>query len=278
VCDAWTNLLRNTTEAFSAVLGGCDVLTVRAFHYPERLAENVQLVLKEEAHLDKVTDPAGGSYYIEALTNSLACAAWKLFQQIEGEGGYSAAKAAGTIDKAIAEAQAAKVKAVNSRRRAMVGVNNYPNMMEQYDANVETAPDNRLAVPFEKLQARTARHAAKTGKRPRIVLLTRGDVKMRMARAQFCLNFIGCAGFEVVESAEYENAGADILVLCSSDPEYVALAAEVCPKVQVPVIVAGNPKEQIEELQKLGVAGFVHVQSNAVELLTGWQDRLGMEA
>ena len=111
-----------------------------------------------------------------------------------------------------------------------------------------------------------------------MLLLTRGDLKMRMARAQFCQNFIGCAGFEIVESAEFEGARADIIVLCSSDPEYLALAQEICPKVQAPVMVAGNPKDQIDALQQAGVAGFVHVQSNAVETLAAWQDRLGMEA
>ena len=101
---------------------------------------------------------------------------------------------------------------------------------------------------------------------------------MRMARAQFTRNYIGCAGFEVVEGTEFAAAGADLIVLCSSDPEYLDFASDVCPKVKVPVIVAGNPKDQIEALQQAGVSGFVHILANAVETLTGLQDRLGMEA
>jgi methylmalonyl-CoA mutase len=97
-----------------------------------------------------------------------------------------------------------------------------------------------------------------------VLLLMRGDLKMRMARAKF-FNFFGCAGFDVVESEEFEGAGADLIVLCSSDPEYLALAQEVCPAAGVPVIVAGNPKEQIDALKAAGVAGFVHIQSDAVE-------------
>ena len=74
-----------------------------------------------------------------------------------------------------------------------------------------------------------------------------------------------------------EKAGADLIVLCSSDAEYLALAQEVCPAAGVPVIVAGNPKEQIEALKAAGVAGFIHIQSDAVQTLTEWQKRLGME-
>ncbi len=278
ICDPWTNLLRSTTEALSAALGGCDALTVQSFHYPDRLANNIQLILKEEAHLDKVADPAGGSYYVEALTAALARAAWTIFQQVDAAGGYTKARASGAIDAAVGQSREARQKAVAARRRTLVGVNNYPNLTERIDDSAPADPAGRLAEPFEKLRLRTQRHAAKVGRTPRVLLLTRGDLKMRMARAQFCQNFIGCAGFEIVESADFAKAAADIVVLCSSDPEYLALAQEVRPKVQAPVMVAGNPKDQIAALQQAGVAGFVHVQSNAVETLSAWQDRLGMEA
>jgi len=276
ICDPWTNLLRCTTEALSAAMGGCDALTVRAFHYPERLAENIQLILREESHLDKVADPAGGSYYIEALTSSMARAAWKQFQQVEAAGGYAQSVKSGSMAAAVKQSREAKQNAVAARRRTLVGVNNFPNIHERIDATAPAEPAGRLAEAFERLRLRTQRHAAKTGRTPRVLLLTHGDLKMRMARAQFCQNFIGCAGFEIVESPELQDA--DIVVLCSSDPEYLALAQEVCPKVKAPVIVAGNPKEQITALEHAGVAGFVHVQSNAVETLTAWQNRLGMEA
>jgi methylmalonyl-CoA mutase len=109
-----------------------------------------------------------------------------------------------------------------------------------------------------------------------VLLLKRGDVRMKGARSNFCLNFFGCAGFDIVESEDYQDAGADIIILCSSDPEYLALAQEVCPKVKVPVLVAGYPKDQIEALQAAGVQDFVHVRSDAVQTLTKWQDKLGI--
>ena len=281
IIDPYTNLLRATTEAFSAVIGGCDRLEVEAFGFGAHLAANVHHVLREEAHLGEVADPAGGSYYIETLTDALAQAAWKLFQQIEAAGGYGAAVASGLLSKALTEAHAAREKAVSSRRRTLVGVNNYPDLSEKtWDAvppetSANTAP--RLAVPFEKIRQRTARHAKAAGRYPKLLLLARGDVKMRGARANFVLNFFGCAGFDIEQSADYEGTDADLIVLCSSDAEYLALAREVCPAMKVPVLVAGNPKDQIEALKQAGVAGFVHVQSDAIQTLTEWQNRLGMK-
>src|SRR5271157_1711302 len=131
IYDRYTNLLRVTTEAISAAIGGCDQLTAEPFGFDAHLALNVQRILKEESHLDAVADPAGGSYYIEALTDSLARPAWKLLQQTEAEGGYAKALASGSIGKALAETRAARAKAYSTRRRALVGVNNYPNLTEK---------------------------------------------------------------------------------------------------------------------------------------------------
>ena len=131
LCDRYTNLLRAATEALSAVIGGCDQLTIEPFGFDDHLALNIQRILREESHLDAVADPAGGSYYIEALTDSIAREAWKLFQQVESEGGYSKAMASGSIAKALADSRAARDKAMSSRRRVLVGVNNYPNLTEK---------------------------------------------------------------------------------------------------------------------------------------------------
>ncbi len=170
-----------------------------------------------------------------------------------------------------------------SRRRTLVGVNNYPDLTEKSPADEPAAVENgpfpafRLAEPFEKIRERTERHAQATGRVPRVLLLKRGDLKMRMARANFSLNFFGCAGFEIEVAEDYTGKNADLIVLCSSDPEYLALAQEICPNVSVPVVVAGNPKDQIEALQAAGVQGFIHIQSDAVQTLTSWQNRLGIK-
>jgi methylmalonyl-CoA mutase len=282
--DPYTNLLRATTEALSAVIGGCDQLTVEPFGFDDHLALNIQRILREESHVDAVADPAGGSYYIETLTDSIAREAWKLFQQVESEGGYSKAFASGSIEKALAASRAARDKAMSSRRRVLVGINNYPDLTEkQSEATAlpqlsSSLPQCRIAEPFEKIRQRTIEHALVTGHYPKVLLLLRGDVKMKGARANFCLNYFGCAAFDILQSEEYQGTDADLIILCSSDPEYLALAQEVCPKVKAPVLVAGNPKDQIAALQAAGVQGFVHVFSDAVETLTEWQDKLGMRS
>ena len=281
--DRYSNLLRVTTEAAAGVIGGCDRLTVEPFAFDAHLALNVQRILQEEAHLDAVADPAGGSYYIEALTDSLAREAWKLFQQIEAEGGYAKALASGAIAKALAETRAAREKAYSARRRALVGVNNYPSVTEKTPEAESPAPGPamplpqvRIAEPFEQIRRRTTEHALASGRYPKVLLLKRGDVKMKGARSNFCFNFFGCAGFDMVEAEEYAGTDADLIILCSSDPEYLAFAQEVCANVKAPVLVAGNPKDQIEALQAAGVQGFVHVFSDLIQTLTHWQDKLGL--
>jgi methylmalonyl-CoA mutase len=285
IFDRNTNLLRVTTEALAAVIGGCDQLTIEPFGFDDHLAINIQRILQVEAHLDRVADPAGGSYYIEALTDSIAREAWKLFQQVEAEGGYARALASGTIGKALAATRTARDKSMSTRRFALVGVNNYPDLTEktpgpdgQPAALSSPLPQYRIAEPFEKIRQRTIEHTLATGRFPKALLLLRGDVRMKGARSNFCLNFFGCAGFDIEQSEEYAGTDADLIILCSSDPEYLALAQEVCPKVKVPVLVAGNPKEQIAALQAAGVQGFVHVLSDAVETLTEWQNKLGIRS
>jgi methylmalonyl-CoA mutase len=234
--------------------------------------------------VDAVADPAAGSYYIEALTDAIARESWGLFQQVEASGGYEKVLASGAIETALARSRATREKTVSSRRKALVGVNNYPNLNEKepqaelpQSEHNSPFPAARLAEPFERIRERTARHAHDTGRYPKVLLLKRGDVKMRMARANFVLNFFGCAGFDIVEAEEFAGTDADLIVLCSSDPEYLPLAQSVCAQVKVPVLVAGNPRDQIEELRAAGVQGFVHIQSDAVQTLTEWQNRLGMK-
>jgi len=256
--DPSANLMRCTTEAMSAIFGGCDYLVVEAARFAQHLAESLPRVLAEESHLDQVSDPGGGSYYIETLTASIAVEGWKVYQ----------AGLAGR-DAVITAARTAKEKAVAQRKRTLVGVNNYPDLSETLPAGAQL-PDSRwrMATPFEEIRM----CVEKSGKRPLVLLLQRGDLKMRMARANFCLNFFGCAGFEVRNSDKREPA--DLVVLCSSDAEYLALAKEIVPQSKAPVVVAGNPKEHIEALRAAGVKDFIYLGVNAVEVLSRWQEAL----
>ncbi|MBX3481620.1 MAG: hypothetical protein KF842_14600 [Caulobacter sp.] len=280
IYDPYTNLLRATTEALSAAIGGADTIAVRPVQFDQHLADNVHHILREESHIGDVTDPGGGCYLIEAVTTQLATSAWKLFQQVESEGGYT--KALSGIEQALAASREAKLKSISSRRRTLVGINNYPDLTEKELGNAKPSaaasgpfPALRLAGEFEQIRLRTERHARASGHTPVVLLLERGELKWRMARSNFCTNFFGCAGFTIVASEELQPA--DLVVLCSSDAEYFDLANEVCPATTAPVLVAGNPKEQIEALEHAGVKGFVHVLSNAVETLRHWQDELRLE-
>ncbi len=256
--DPPANLMRCTTEAMSAIFGGCDFLVIESARFPEHLARSLGRILREESHLEEVSDPGGGSYYIESLTASIAGEAWKIYES--GRQGRNAA---------IAAARAAKEKAVAQRKRTLVGVNNYPDLNETLPPDAALPPSPwRMAEPFEAIR----RRVEKSGRRPRVVLLQRGDVKMRVARANFCLNLFGCAGFEVKTSETLEPA--DLIVLCSSDAEYLAFAREICRQSKSPVLVAGNPKEQIEALRAAGVKDFAYLGMDAVKFLAQWQEAL----
>lgn len=131
--DAHNNMLRATTEAMSAAIGGCDAITVHRFdkHFAEdssfasRIARNIQIILQEEAYLDKVTDPSAGSYYIEVLTNGIAQKSWTLFQEIESKGGFYECLKSGFIQELISSAKQDKIDAYKQKQKVLVGVNKY---------------------------------------------------------------------------------------------------------------------------------------------------------
>ncbi len=305
--DAHVNLLRTQTEAMSAALGGVDSMTVTPFdkvyatpdEFSERLARNQQLLLKEESYFDKVVDPAGGSYYIENLTASIAEQAWKIFLSVIEEGGFYAAAKAGTIQAAVNESNKARHKAVAQRREILLGTNQYPNFYEVAgekrpldlntccgDANTchkdaATLDFSRAASEFEALRLQTEA----SGKRPKAFMLTIGNLAMRQARAQYACNFLACAGYEVFDNLGFETVedgvdaamkmGADIVVLCSSDEEYTTHAIPAFKAVdgRALFIVAGNP-ECADELKAAGIENFIHVRVNVLETLKEFNAKL----
>jgi methylmalonyl-CoA mutase len=289
IYDPHVNLLRATTEAMAAAIGGADSLQVEAYdetyrepdEFSNRLARNTQLILKREAWLDRPVDPAGGSYYLEVLTDSLAREAWSIFQQIGAAGGFLQYSESGALERDIAKSRADRESAVSTRRTVIVGTNQYPNLQERMLPEIEREdPAPRPARIFEEIRLRTERYALRTGRTPHFLLLEAGDLKMRKARSGFIANFFGCAGFEI-ETAEALTGDPDVVVLCSSDPEYAALAPRLIQELRdagknTPVIVAGNPADSIKQLKQAGVADFVHVRSNAAEVLRACQERLGV--
>ncbi len=297
VYDPHVNILRATTEAMAAVLGGADAVTVTPFdactkapdEASQRLARNTQLLLKHEAWLGRVADAGGGSYALETITDFLAHEGWKAMQEIEARGGFLKAQAEGSIAQALERSLKAREQAVATRKRVLVGTNHFANPAERALDRIDVQRRKaalRGARIYEELRLRTERHVAAGGKMPQILLAEIGDAKMRAARSNFASNFFACAGFAIAtrrfkKAEEIAAAGADAIVLCSADAEYAALAAELVPKLKslgcaTPVIVAGNP-ENAEELRAAGIADFVHLRSQPVEFLAKWQQKLGIE-
>ena len=305
--DPYVNLLRTQTEAMSATIGAVDSLTVRPFdeafetptEFAERIAVNQQLLLKEEAHFDKVTDPSSGSYYIETLTVSLAEQAWKLFLETEEKGFYETLKT-GAVQDAIAASSDARFNAVANRKEILLGTNQYPNFTETMAEKLTDPQDHscgcgtgdktalkplavrRLAEPFNTLRLATET----SGKTPKVFMLTIGNLAMRLARSQFSSNFFSCAGYRIMDNNGFptvedgvtaaRNAGADVVVLCSSDDEYVELAPKAFDLLKGGkeiLVIAGAPA-CMDDLKAHGIEHFIHVRSNVYETLKGFNERL----
>ena len=154
--DPYVNLLRTTTQSFSAILGGVNSITTSPFDetvrtpdsFSRRIARNTQTILREESHLDQVIDAAGGSYYIESLTEEIAQKAWELFQQIEEDGGIFEGLKNGTIQSSIAEVDQLRVKDINKRKNVIVGTNMFADVNEL--KLKERKPDQ---IEFQKKRA-----------------------------------------------------------------------------------------------------------------------------
>ncbi len=301
--DPHVNMLRGTTEAMSAILGGADSLSVLPYDYPygrttefsDRIARNVQIILREEAYFDRVSDPASGSYYIETLTDAMASNAWERFKLCEESGGYTAAFKAGKLQAQIAESREKKRRRSQSGRDHILGTNAFPNfnelILEQLqqtrqevisDTEFEALPAFRRSADFEELRLETER----SGKRPKVLLLKYGPPAWMTARAMFAGNFFACAGYEILDRPPVKDLAngletartekADIVVLCSADDQY----AETAPKAQAElgssaiIVVAGYPKEALEQLQEAGIEHFIHMRCNLLETLKSFNKQL----
>ena len=309
IYDAHVNLLRSQTETMSAALAGVDSIETLPFdlqykqpdEFSERIARNQQLLLREESHLNKVVDPAGGSYYIETLTASIAKVAWELFCKTEEEGGFLALLEKGKIQHEVNESGVKRHVDVARRKEILLGTNQYPNFNEKAldkiekdlascgcgcasevaDGAVEALNFDRAASQFEQLRLDTER----SGKRPKVFMLTIGNLAMRLARAQFSANFFGCAGYEIIDNIGFNTVkegidaaiekGADVVVLCSSDDEYAQYAPEAFKELdgRAMFVVAGAPA-CMDELKAQGIEEFIHVRVNVLDTLVKFNAKL----
>ena len=311
VFDSYVNMLRTQTEAMSAALANVDAIVVTPFDAPyevptdfaERIARNQQLLLQEESHFDKIVDVAGGSYFIETLTRSLAEGAWKLFLAVEEEGGFLAAAKAGSIQKAVNDTNAKRHANAGKRKEFLLGTNQFPNFNEKSEGKAPLAATccchshgdscekpfakletSRLAADFEALRLQTEQ----AEKQPVAFMLTIGNLAMRQARAQFSCNFLACAGYKVIDNLGFPTveegveaamkAGADIVVLCSSDDEYAEYAIPAFKAVdgRAMFVVAGAPA-CMEDLKAAGIENFIHVRVDQLQTLKEYNAKLGIK-
>ena len=357
--DPYVNMLRTTTEALSAALGGVDSLHVDPFdaiqrppdEFSRRIARNQQVILQREVNLSALIDPAGGSYFVENLTDELARSAWTLFQGIESEGGMLAALQHETIVKAVSDVGAERTKSLNKRKDRLVGTNMYANLGEprakpdptDYDAVASARVDavkaarltdapttltsvpamieaaeagasigqiltamrsdttdglrvtpiltTRLATPFEMLRDDAAAYADANGHPPQIFMANLGPLKQHKARADFTRGFFEVGGFEMVDTPGFEtpeaaaqaalDADAGAVVICSTDADYETAVPIIAQKIkdarpQTAIILAGYPKDKIDDYKAAGVDLFIYLGADCHALNLDVQQRLGV--
>lgn len=229
--DPYVNLLRGGNAAFAAVLGGADWLTVLPHDIltgtspsSNRYARNIQLVLKEETHIDQVLDPAGGSYFIETLTAELVRSAWDKFLTIEEMGGYQSFLQSGELSKQYAKRQ--KEAAVG--KKTMIGTNVYAELTDTNLAeSLEIAVTKRLAEPFENLRARQKENL------PNTVLINFGALKDYKPRADFVSGFLAVGGIEAQWSPSFETIDQALSWINEQQPDYAVLCASAAQSESV---------------------------------------------
>jgi methylmalonyl-CoA mutase len=298
--DPWVNMLRTTVACMSAGIGGADAITVLPFDsalglpddFSRRIARNTQALLLEESNLARVIDPAGGSWYVERLTDQLAQAAWDWFGQIERAGGQRIALRDGLIAEGIAQNWAKRSVNIACRREPITGVSEFPNLGEQPVVRDPAParpggglPRMRRSDAFEVLRARSDTVLAATGARPKIVLVTLGSVAVHTARSTFAANLFQAGGIEPVLleavgdipdpralAKAFTSSGARAACICSIDVLYAehgeATAAALKAAGARHVILAGRPGDRLDAYSSAGIDAFVYLGCDAVAVLT----------
>lgn len=304
--DAQTNILRITTAAFAAAIGGADVITTSNFTdalggpspFARRVARNTQHVLLEECRLGHVADPAGGSWFVEKLTRELADKAWALMQQIEAQGGIVAALQSGWLQGAIGEARTARQRAIATRRETITGVTDFPLLgakAPEVDASdrrlpagkthANALPSIRWAEPFEELRDR-AEPAS-----PRVFFATMATLAEFGPRSQFSRNLLAVGGIAALGPEEaygtmealidaFRASGAKVALIASTDACYADHAENCAQRLKAAgadwVVLAGKPGENEAKWRAAGIDQFVFVGQDVVKELETLHAALGI--
>ncbi|MFF3557926.1 methylmalonyl-CoA mutase family protein [Streptomyces tsukubensis] len=303
--DPWVNMLRTTVAALGAGVGGADAVTVLPFDhalglpdaFARRIARNTSVILLEESHIGRVIDPAGGSWYVERLTEDLAQRAWEWFQELERAGGQLAALRSGLVETRIGAVWEHRRGKLATRREPVTGVSEFP-LLSETPVKRDPAPEPpagglprvRRDEAFEALRTRSDAAVAAGGDRPRIFLAALGPASAHTARASFTANLFAAGGIEPVHdpvtvdagsvAAAFAASGAELACICSSDALYAEQAEPVAGALKAAgarrVYLAGRPGELRETYERAGVDEFVVAGGDAVAVLTRALDLIGV--
>ena len=275
--DPYVNMLRTTLASFSAGVGGATSVTVLPFDaslglpeaFGRRIARNTSSLLMAEAHVSKVTDPAGGSYAVEKLTDDLARAAWDAFGEIEAAGGIAAVISDGSLAGQVAETVAHRTKDIATRKRPLTGLTEFPNLHEELPER-RAYPDGfpeviRYGADFEALRDEPVSTP--------VFLATMGPIASHTARASFVANLLAAGGIDSVTAGATEGVddvlkaydGAPVVCLTGNDKAYEQWGAELIAALRGAgaqwVILAGKPKSlEVDDSAAVGVDAldFLH--------------------
>jgi methylmalonyl-CoA mutase len=305
--DPWTNILRTTIACAGAALGGADAIVVLPFTFAlgkpdafaRRVARNIQIVCQEESHLGRVNDPAGGSWYVENLTDEIGKKAWEIFQDIEARGGLLECLQSGFIQEAVAKTAEARAKSVATIRQELTGVNAFPLLGDDGvhadpwpapaapsgEAAIEVArmKPHRLGEAFEALRDAADAHGGFN-----VFLASMGEIAEHNIRTTWAKNYLAAGGIAALISDGYKTpeaateafvkSGATAACICSSDAVNAALAEPTAKALKAAgaklVLMAGRPGESEAALKAAGIDQFLFAGADAVTTLKGLQDKL----
>jgi len=306
--DANVNMLRNVACVFAGAVAGADVITAAPFDalfgppstLARRVARNTQLILARESHLDKVMDPAGGAWFIEALTDDIADRAWELFQGIEAEGGVMEGLRSGRLQAQVDADEGARQEEIRRRRRPITGVSEFPWIGEvapvvrreagaaRADGAFAALRPRPLAAGFEVLRARSDGWLAARGARPAVLLVLLGTLAQSIGRSTWSRNLLEAGGFVAVEhvgatdaaalAAALKAAGTAAAVVCSADEVYAELAVPTVAALVTAgaqsVLLAGRPGELEAPLRDAGLTDAIFVGCDVLATLESLWSRL----
>ena len=302
--DAYVNILRATIASFAASAGMAEVQTVLPFDtvwglpgdFSRRISRNVQVLLAEEANVGRVNDPAGGSWFVESMTEQMCEAAWKIFQELDVDG-FAKKLADGTVAAQLEELNTNRAKLLATRKLPITGTSTFPNYLEKDVTTARPRPEApelgglkpvRDAEVFEELRDR-AEAARKSGNDPKAVLACIGQRRHYGPREGFTSNLlhVGAIETQIIEGTDpeefarqFKESGAKLAVLCSNPKMYaehgMAVAKALKEAGAERLLLAGQFKELGADDAESVLDGNVFDGMDVVELLESAFDLMGV--